>query len=244
MASMKITLINLDRSVDRLNRFTAMNGFLGGVERFAAVDGSTLNREELKKSGLLDPRVKYTNGALGCAFSHFSLWDRAVTEGAAVTVCEDDAVFNQGFEHQAARLLNGLPTDWDFVLWGWNFDSILLVDALPGVSPGLVCFDQPNMRKELSRFQALDFEPRGLRLLRAFGTICYSVTPGGAKKLLDACRPIRAMTVLIPGLAGPMFNQGLDVMCTAAYPKINAYVAFPPLVVSPNDHSGSLVQPR
>jgi glycosyl transferase, family 25 len=242
MIPTRVVVINLDRSFDRLTTFKAKNGFLGGLERFAAVDGRALNRAQLQRAGFLDPEVSYTDGALGAALSHFTLWEKAAADGIAVTVCEDDAVLNRGFQRRAAGLIEALPDDWDIVLWGWNFDSVLIVDGLPGVSECLIQSDQASMRTELDRFQALDIEPRALRLLNAFGMLCYSLTPGGAKKLLAACWPIRAMSVAIRGLTGPLPNYGFDVMCNAAYPQLKAYVAFPPLAVSPNDHAASLVQ--
>jgi GR25 family glycosyltransferase involved in LPS biosynthesis len=238
----RVALINLDRSTDRLGRFKIVNGFLPGAERFAAVDGRTLDRRTLQSTGLLDPQVSYTDGALGCALSHFTQWQRAVDEGMDVTVCEDDAVFNWGFVDKAANVLQALGSRWDIVLWGWNFDSLLWADALPGVSPSLICLDQNGLRSHLERYQALDVEPRPLKLLHAFGIMCYSVSAGGAKKLLDACRPIRAMNVVVPGLPQPVRNSGIDVMLNAVYRHIDAFVAFPPLVVSPNDRASSLIQ--
>jgi GR25 family glycosyltransferase involved in LPS biosynthesis len=237
-----VVLINLDRSADRLARFRAVNGFLPRIDRFAAIDGRSVDREKMKSEGLLDPRVSYTDGALGVALSHFALWDRAVRDGVALTICEDDAVLNRGFVPRADALLDTLPGGWDFVLWGWNFDQVLLVDALPGVSPCLMYCDQAHMRARADSFQALDIEPKALRLLRAFGLMCYTVTPRGAQMLLAACRPIRAMSIAIPGVKEPLPNYGVDSMCNAAYASLNAFVAFPPLAVSPNEHASSLVQ--
>jgi GR25 family glycosyltransferase involved in LPS biosynthesis len=34
----------------------------------------------------------YTRGALGCALSHFALWDQAVATNQITTVCEDDVI--------------------------------------------------------------------------------------------------------------------------------------------------------
>lgn len=242
MTPERITLINLDRSADRLSRFKAVNAFLPDVERFSAVDGRTLNRNALQSTGLLDPQVSYTDGALGCALSHFTLWERAVDARKAVTVCEDDAIFNRGFVDKATKVLGAMGAGWDIVLWGWNFDSLLMVDALPGVSPSLIYLDQNAMLRQLDHYQTLILEPRPLRLLYSFGIMCYSVSPDGAKRLLDACRPIRVMNVVVPGLPQPVRNFGIDVMMNAVYRRIGAFVAFPPLVVSPNERSRSLIQ--
>ena len=168
--------------------------------------------------------------------------ERAVDARTPLTVCEDDAIFNPGFVDKAPGVLRALESGWDIVLWGWNFDSLLMADALPGVSPSLIYLDQNALRRQLDRYQTLNLEPRALRLLYSFGIMCYSVSPGGAKKLLDACRPVRTMNVVVPGLPQPVRNFGIDVMMTAVYRHIGAFVAFPPLVVSPNERSSSLIQ--
>ena len=172
----------------------------------------------------------------------FSLWERAIDEGIDVTECEDDAVFNRGFAPKASGVLQTLGSGRDIILWGWNLDSLLLVDALPGVSPSLIHLNEHGLRSHLDRYQVLDVAPQALRLLHAFGIMCYSVSAGGAKKPLAACRSIRAMNVVVPGLPQPVRNSGIDVMMNAVYRHIDAFVAFPPLVVSPNDHSSSLIQ--
>jgi hypothetical protein len=46
-----------------------------------------------------------------------------------------------------------LTSDWDLVLWRWNFDSALLADVLPGVSPGLKACDEEQMRIGVAKFQ-------------------------------------------------------------------------------------------
>lgn len=239
---MKIHLVNLERSSDRLRAFQAWNSFLSEVERFPAIEGRTVDRQELIASGTLDSRVSYTDGALGCALSHMALWERVRDEGTAATIAEDDAIFNRQFATRSAALLESIGTQWDCVLWGWNFDSVLVADILPGVTPALMRFDQNALRAQLDRFQTLQIDARPCGLLRAFGTVCYSVTPHGAARLLAACRPIRPLSVHVPGLAGPLPNQGIDVMMNAAYAQLKAFAAFPPLVVTANDRGTSLVQ--
>ncbi len=48
-------------------------------------------------------------------------------------MAEDDAVFREDFVAAQAEFLDKLLPGWDFVLWGWNFDSMLSVRILPGV---------------------------------------------------------------------------------------------------------------
>jgi glycosyl transferase, family 25 len=240
---LKINLLNLDRSGGRLQAFRSKNSFLSDVERVCAIDGRTLDRRALIRDGILDPRLTYTDGALGCALSHMAIWDRVANAGSAQTIAEDDALFNKQFASRSTALIHSLADSWDCVLWGWNFDSVLVADILPGVAPALMHFDQAALRSQLDRFQSLEIEPRPLGLYRAFGTVCYSLTPQGARKLLAACRPMRPLSLSVPGLPAPLANYGLDVMMNAVYPQLKAFVAFPPLVVTPNDPATSLVRP-
>jgi len=240
---MQYYLINLDRGAERLARFQADNAFLPDVQRFAAVDGGALNREKLVSQGLIDAQLAYTDGNLGCALSHLSLWETALRNDAPLTVFEDDAVLNRHFARRSAALLSGLPSDWDFVLWGWNFDTILLVDVLPGVSEASMTFDQQSLRGRLSDYQQLDFDVAAHALVCAFGTMAYSVSPRGARKMLGTCLPLRPFKLVIGGPSFTVDNRSIDVVTNALYSKMRAFACFPPLAVTPNVRgSSSIVQ--
>src|SRR5271154_6628293 len=240
---MRIHLINLDRSTDRLQQFQAGNGHLGDVQRFVAADGNQVSRARLVEEGMADSELPdYTAGAIGAALSHLWLWAEADKEDVALTIAEDDAVFNVGFEEEAGRVIASLGADWDFVMWGWNFDSYLLFEFLPGVTPCLAQFAQPLLRAGLTTFQQLRIAAVPYRLSRAFGTVCYSISPQGARKLLEYCVPLRYMHVWFWGLNKWKVNNGIDIVMNACYPQINAYVSFPPLVVTRNDTGASTVQ--
>jgi len=240
---MRIHLINLERSTDRLRQFLADNSHLRDVLRFVAVDGNQVTRVGLVEQRIADSELpEYTAGAIGAALSHLSLWEKAAKEDVALTIAEDDAVFNAGFEVEAERVIASLGANWDFVLWGWNFDSYLLFEFLPGASPCLAQFDQPQLRSGLTTFQQLRIAAVPYRLSRAFGIVCYSISPQGARKLLEYCVPLRDMHVWFWGLNESKVNNGIDIMMNASYPQINAYVSFPPLVVTRNDTRSSTVQ--
>jgi GR25 family glycosyltransferase involved in LPS biosynthesis len=235
---MDIALINLDRTPDRLAEFVRVNRHLQTVKRYAAVDGRTLDTNALIADGLIEPAIlaAYTKGALGNACSHLGLWGIAVQESRAVTVCEDDAILNRHFAEAADRLMAALPADWDIVLWGWNFDSYLLFDMLPGVSTCLAAFDQAAMRAGVEHFQAQAVSPRLFRLQRAFGCPCYSISAKGAALFRSHCIPLREMPVFFPGLNRHRPNDGIDIPMNDAYPQLQAYVSFPPLAITPNRH--------
>ena len=123
---MDIRLINLDRSPDRLAAFQVVNEHvMPHVTRFSAVDGKDVERPAIVERGIIAPDLGYNDGALGNALSHIALWDFAASEGRAITICEDDAVFNRLFVSASESLLREIPQDWHLISWGWNFDSIL-----------------------------------------------------------------------------------------------------------------------
>ena len=129
---MKKYLINLDRSLDRLQRFYALHSGMDDIIRSTAVDGYDLTRDELINDGVMQPDVSYSMTELGCYLSHTSLWKLCIDIGEPITVIEDDAVLSKDFHRNSAQLLSSLPQNWDFVMWGWNFDAYLTVDLIPG----------------------------------------------------------------------------------------------------------------
>ena len=240
---MYIYVINLDRSEDRLLEFRRANDHMPDIRRHSAVDGGELDHDQLVRANIIAPELPYTPGAIGCALSHIFFWEAAIAQKAQITVCEDDAIFHRSFLYAAPKLLESLAPDWDLVMWGWNFDSILLFDLMPGISPCLSTFNQEQMRRSIDTFQRANLSPHLFRLLRAFGTVCYTVSEAGARKLMAHCLPLRPITVEFPSINPAFPNNGIDIAMNDAYPGLNAFVSFPPLVVTKNEHAASTVRP-
>jgi GR25 family glycosyltransferase involved in LPS biosynthesis len=240
---MRISVLNLARSRDRLQSFLAHNAHLSDLHRQEAVEGRGYTRSFLQRVGAIDGEMPgYTDGAIGCALSHLGLWEETAASGKVLTIAEDDAVLHHRFEALAQQVLASLPSTWELVLWGWNFDSILAFDMLPGISPCVGLFHQQGVRENLLAFQQSEITPAAFRLQRAFGTVCLSVSPRGAERLLKHCLPIRPMDVFYPVLDARLPNTGIDSMMNELYPSMEAYVTLPPLAVTCNDHAISTVQ--
>jgi GR25 family glycosyltransferase involved in LPS biosynthesis len=160
-----------------------------------------------------------------------------------VTVCEDDVIFHQIFVRSSAELLKSLPRNWDIVLWGWNFDSVLVFDLIPGLAPFVAQpIDQKGLLSRAKLFQHSKLAWRLYRLHRAFGLACYTISPSGARHLRDRCFPLRDQIIDFPELGFKRHNRGIDFLTAVAYPGLAAFVCFPPLVVSPNEKHQSTVQ--
>jgi GR25 family glycosyltransferase involved in LPS biosynthesis len=240
---MKYFVISLRRSPERLASFYAVNGHRDRIEHFEAVDGRMLERNALVEQGVIeDSLTGYTPGAWGCAMSHMKLWQRAVALDEPITVFEDDAILHPAFFETAARILPG--SEWDYVQWAWNFNSYLTF-MLPGnTSPCVAQFSEEQMRTELEAYRRTDPRPQLFRLLGALGTPAYSVTSAAAAKLLDWCFPLAPMQVYFWGLDRKLSNTGIDIVLNTFFQDGigNPQVAFPPLVVTPNDKGASTVQ--
>jgi GR25 family glycosyltransferase involved in LPS biosynthesis len=210
--------------------------------RFPAVEGKNVARGPLVDRGIITADLGYSDGSLGNALSHLALWDLAIEKNQSVTICEDDAIFNRGFSPAAESLIEALPRDWHVIFWGWNFDSIVLFDMIPGVSGCLGYFDQDRMRMGIDAFQSASLVPQPFRLLRMFGIVGYSVSPRGAQAMKQHCLPLRNMEVFFPGLERAVPNRGLDIMLNDVFPRVQAFVSFPPLIVTRNFHTLSTIQ--
>ena len=147
-----VHLINLDRDVERLNRFLEINKHLDKIIRPPAFEGKYLDRSQLEMAGYISPHLSYSDPVLGCAYSHIELWKKAVRERMIITICEDDAILAEHFSDASVEFLAKLPSDWDIVLWGWNFDAFLWVEIPEGVR-AMMRFDQDDLRKNIENFR-------------------------------------------------------------------------------------------
>ena len=149
---MNIQVLSLARTLGRRARFIQQNK----TARFTvidAVDGAYIAPGSLPSS-LFHPDLMYSASAYGCALSHLERWHHCVDMQEEITVVEDDAILHPSFEKLAAQAIATLPADWDIVYWGWNFDSVLSISLLPGVSPTVMFFDQEIMRCNIDTFLA------------------------------------------------------------------------------------------
>ncbi len=237
---MKVHYINLERRKDRNERFLKQNAGIADFERFQAADGRALRVDELIKEGILQEPIKsFTPGSLGAAYSHLQLWDACIADDRVVTIAEDDAVFNHDFVARAEQFLAKLPTDWDIVLWGWNFDSTLCVRIMGGLRQAVLSFDAGQLGSAVADFQKQDLDAQPWRLLGAFGVVCYSLSPQGAARFRRLCFPLKNELIDVPGFPRPLPPLNIDTPMNKYYRDLNAYVSFPPLVWTENERADS-----
>jgi len=241
---MQLFYVNLQRRPDRNEEFLRRNSACADCCRVEAIDGDSFHLDERCASAIVAERLEsYTPRILASAMSHKGLWERAASSAEARTIAEDDAVLNRRFSEKAAKVIGKLPENWDIILWGWNFDSILHYEVVPGLRQGVTHFDPTPLGDRRDQFQAIDVDPTPLRLFTAFGLLCYSLSPKGARLLLGLCFPLLNELIPIAGLGRSLNNFSLDVLMNKYYPILSAYVSFPPLAWSDNDKETSSLFP-
>jgi GR25 family glycosyltransferase involved in LPS biosynthesis len=233
---MPVQVINLDRDRERWRLFNERNVQAAAFNRFSAIDGHQLDRAALQRDGVIASDLTYNNGQLGCAMSHLALWRRAVAEQLVVTIMEDDAILAADFGVASEEFLGRLSADWSVVLWGWNFDRSVWAEIPEGVAKSVLTFDQDALRERIEVFRRSAGAHAPIRLRHAFGIMAYSVSPTGAKALLESCLPLARKFIRFDGFGIGIPNNGIDCMMNIAYPKLQAYVCMPPLAVSENRH--------
>jgi GR25 family glycosyltransferase involved in LPS biosynthesis len=238
----RCVVINLDRDVDLLQRFLSDNGHVPGLRRFAAVDGRRLSRDDCIRDGLITTDNGYTLPALGCALSHVALWRDCAAGSQLLTICEDDAILHRHLLAGQARVIDTLPPDWDIVHWGWNIDWPMAMELVPSLPPCMVKFPD-GARPDFARFPSGRFLPRAFPLRSSAGTLCYTLSPGGARRLLARCLPIgAAQAVWAEDPARGWDNTGVDVEMSRHYGALRSFVCVPPLAISPNAHAQSTIR--
>jgi len=237
-----VKVISLTRSEMRRKSFNDANRHLK-FEYVEAIDGQSLTHEAIVGSGLFGDKLPYTLGAYGAALSHLRLWEQAIRDERILTIAEDDAIFRIDFGAQHRKLLDAAPPGWDIVLWGWNFDSILSLHSLAGISSAVMLFDQDRLRKNTDTFRHSIGAPTLLPLDKCFGIPAYSISPSGARKFRSACFPLVNFNLHFPLLNRELMNTGIDIAMNRIYATTSSHVAFPPLVVTKNEHSISTIQP-
>nr|WP_244662018.1 glycosyltransferase family 25 protein [Mesorhizobium huakuii] len=167
---------------------------------------------------------------MGCALSHIGLWKLAVSENKTITIFEDDVRASFRFVEESANILSQAPESWDLIQWGYIYDPLFLWVNL-GFSKAKLEFYDRRYNNKPTLFQAEKFSRSLIKVEHSFGTQAYTVTPRGARILLEKCLPLRSRQIPFSGTAVILDDTGIDCAMCAAYGSMQAYVCMPPLVI-------------
>ena len=207
-------VINLDRRQDRLRDFydklPASVSRL--VERIPAVDGRALAPTPELKTLFRGNNFQYRRGAIGCALSHYALWQRIAGDDdpdCNTLVLEDDAFFCEKaltfWNEEASRVI---PRGFDLIYTG----GVSLADAT------LESFERDG------RFPTPEQEPYFEEKVNPcfgtpnvwFGTFSYVISQCGARAL---CRLI-ASRGIHRAIDGFMLDNWQELRVYATVPLV------------------------
>ena len=232
-----IRVINLNRNIERFRDFILHNGHLGDIERVAAMEGASLDRQALIRSGHIAEELAYLPDALGVAMSHIRLWETAVAENRSLTILEDDILVSHHFCRRASEILASVPDDWAIIQWGHLLNPLFTWVDLGISKAKLVGYGDRRYEDETgqAQFQQDDHPAAPIRLLHAFGLQGYSISAEGARAALAYCLPLRDRFISFPDAGVVTPDSGIDVALCGLYPAVKAYVCLPPLVIHANE---------
>jgi len=232
---MDIYVISLKRSEDRRKTFDYYNSkHLNKYEYIDAVDGKTLDINNLDEKIMVKGSKNYTNGAIGCALSHLKLWEKCIELNKPIIIMEDDSIVSSNFLKHVNNIMNNMISkNWDIIQLSYNFDSILSYDNSTFEKCNCI-FNKTKMKKEdIDKFINSKINTTIAKLNHSFGMACYIITPNGAKILKEKCFPLNNKIITLPFLNNIMCYT-IDCMMNSVYKDISAYICIIPFVITPH----------
>lgn len=242
----QIFVISLARSTARQDLFGERNDSVGfDYQFFDGIDGCEL-WDVLKKSSRVARAWSdgWGKGAIGAGLSHMMLWKKCIELDAPIIVLEDDVFVSDNFLNVLECLPSVEMSTHDFILFGWNFDSVLKAELLPGIE-FISLFNPafPDSSVIRSLFSSAD-EKKLCVLRKALGLPGYLLTPSGATKLLNGIPRFVAEPLCVGRGIPQVPCLTLDAQMNRLYPEMRSYVMVPPVVIAENDKSRSQTSPR
>ena len=227
----------------RYKTFLDNNNHLA-VETFQGVRGSDLSKEEIISQGLATDDLAYatllTSGAVGNAASHRAIWQKCIQDNKGYFVLEDDACTHPRVGDFINKNLTRLMAI-DICFFGINTDSILQSISPAGLAT-LSLFNPKHPSQEwiknaLSKNRTNEVVMH--KLIKAFGTCAYFISPSGAKRLSTKLFPLSLVTTKIPLITEQMPATSIDRAGCREYSQLAAFICQPFLAYTPNTDSST-----
>ena len=243
---MKIFVIHVDAHHVRKKQFLINNPALANFTWFRAIEGSTVDFQKLLEDGIINPGLEMIPNSLGLTLTVLELLKMCVEINEPITIMEDDAIAHPNFEKTSETLLESISKTFDVIFWGWNFDALMWLLPFGAKHPIKIVSDRIQEKEFLPEFSE-NFQGVNHQLIplgHQWGTMCWSVSPEGARKILDRILPIdteayekRHLNLWVKPIA-------VDELIGKLIPDIIAFTCFPPLCFAINDKTESTIWPE
>ena len=231
-------VICLDKNSERYQKFSINNAHLKH-QIFKGISGKDLSKEEVIKSGLYSKSLLDSNlvsdGAIGCAASHRELWKEVIRTEKPMLILEDDVITHKNityFINENYRQMMEL----DIIFFTINTNTILQSVSPEGMETVTMFRDlypsEEWIKQTLSNTKLKAVRPH--KLVKAFGSSAYFITPTGACKMDEKTFPLKGDTINIPKINEKLISVAHDVEANRFYHELDAYICLPFLAFTPN----------
>lgn len=244
-----IYLINLPRQTERLETFKINNAFLKEhINVFPAYEGIRLARRQLIMDGLITEKNNYKARALGILKSHYELWKIAADSEHGITIMEDDVIIHPDFIKESTKVTNS-DHQHDIIAWGYNIDWPIRLQNAKGLPSSLISYLVQVGKTEFAAINQIgsygdkidkkvylsqSITPDLIACKMFAGLPCYSITPKGAKALLEQF-PIDCYNIRFYGtLSAINYEYGIDITLEYLTRDMNVVLSSPFLAYSEN----------
>lgn len=232
---MEVFVISLERSANRRDTFDMYNSkYIKKYTYHTAVDGKSLDVNNLDNKIFAKGSLNYSKGAIGCALSHLQLWEKCIDLDKPIIIMEDDAIVSKNFTNHVNNIMNCmLPKDWDIVQLTYNCDSILSYKNTNFEQCNCIFNKTKITKTDISTFINSKINTTIVKLIHCFGASAYMISPKGAKILKSSCFPLNNKIINMPFLNNISCHT-IDCMMNSVYKDISAHVCVIPFVITPH----------
>ena len=211
----KVFVINMEKDVGRMNDVSTMlNKESVSFERFEAVNGGELSKQEKDALVTTFCNIACTNSIIGCALSHHKIWEKIVDEDIKnALILEDDVFFAEDYKGVLEKAMAQLPEDCDILYLGCTG---LCEKSKKYYNPFtwiLHLFKNNNKQFESNNLFVPEF---------ALSAHAYAITNAGCRKLLKYIEKV---------------NQHIDIEIAFKQKNLNIYSCHPNIAYQKSDDS-------
>lgn len=217
---------------EALRKFRKRNPSCENLEVVPSFDVAALDRSYMVENALLDVSIRASDDQVAEIFSHVIQWSQCVADNRPRTILSDKSSIPDNFEEQANVLLQTSPEPWDLIVWGVDYNGLMIV-RMPNQMGDCIlkCDDHPSTGPT-GPLGARTTPALLLKLTAIEGMSGYTVSPRGASVLMGSL-PIREYSYRSKLAGREMRGVSISTLFSSLieHGAMSAHVSFPPLIV-------------
>lgn len=208
------------------------------VTRAVLANAQEVDRHTLMVDRVIAPDNRYDRAALAQALIHASIWRDCAGSQTLTHVADSRLVMRERFAELIAPHAAAAEA-FDVLVWAYDLCEPVDVGLAAGID-GRLIHNTTNPSSETAAFRRDATGSLAFRLRSCGAPFGYTLSPGGARKLLALCLPFRsAPVVYFPETNQPCSSAGFHVAMAGHYVVLKAFVLHPVLAVAPPDPARS-----